>query len=444
MSTIKGPKGKIIAGNLLEFREDPLQFLDKLRSDYKDVAKVRFANRIIYVLMNPDLVKEALVTKASSFEKSNQFKEIMPLVGEGLLTSEGDVHMRQRRMMQPSFKKSTIQNYAESMSSVASKAVEQWQNQDTRSINVDMMNIALGIICKTMFSMDVQESHESIGQPIDDAMHIATKRIRSLIRVPYRIPTSENKRFKAAIHILDEVVYGIIEHRRTLPYSEYEDLLAILLKTKDETDESYMNDQQIRDEAMTIFLAGHETTANAMSWALYLLATHPEVQQKAQEEIDRVVGDSSLQLEHAEKLTYVKNIINESLRLFPPAWLFGRTAIDDVEIGDIKIKAGQNVLFSPYINHRSEEFFDQPNTFIPERFEGDFLKTIPPYAYFPFGGGPRVCIGNHFAMLEATIVLATVLQKFTVSPVYPNQTVEAQPLITLRPKGDLLLQVMRR
>ncbi|WP_332628451.1 cytochrome P450 [Halalkalibacter flavus] len=441
----EGPKGTLLAGNLIDFRKDPLHFLNDLRLNYERVAKIRFANRQIYMLMSPDLIKEALVTKSASFEKSKAFKEINPLVGEGLLTSEGEFHLRQRRMMQPSFKKTHIKLYADQMSKVAIAAIEEWQVDEERNLHADMMNIALGIISKTMFSMDMKESHQTIGAPIDEAIRIATKRIRSLMKIPKAIPTKENQQFKESLRILNEVVYGIISHRREAnDAANYDDLLGILMKATDETDHTHMTDKQLRDEVMTIFLAGHETTANAMSWALYLLAQHPDIQANAQTEIDQVVGDSQIRIEHTEQLTYLRNVINETLRLYPPAWMFGREATCDVQIGENLVKAGQNVMVSPYITHRLEEYYQDPNIFQPERFEKDFLRSIPTYAFFPFGGGPRVCIGNHFAMLEATIVLATVLQKYTVSPIRPNQKVEAEPLITLRPKGGVVLRVVRR
>ncbi|QOR67131.1 cytochrome P450 [Cytobacillus suaedae] len=443
--TVKAPKGSIIGGNLDEFRKGPLAFFDKLRTEYKDVAKMRLANRTIYVLMSPDIIKEALVSKADSFIKSRALKEIMPLIGEGLLTSEGEFHMRQRRMMQPSFKKGHIQSYAEIMRIIASDTVNKWNEDEVRNTHVDMMNITLAIISKTMFSSDIQESHDTIGHPIDDANYIATKRIRSIFKLPYQIPTKENLKFQDAVRILDEVVFNIIEKRRQdAGKKKYEDLLGILMATVDETDQSVMTDRQIRDEAMTIFLAGHETTANAMSWCLYLLAKHPEIQKKVHFEIDNSIGSGPVKLEHTEQLAYLKNTIQESLRLYPPAWFFGREAKEDVQVGDLIIKKGQDVMYSPYITHRLEEYYDQPHSFIPERFENQFLKTIPSYAYFPFGGGPRVCIGNHFAMLEATIVMATILQNYSVSLTSPDQTVTPEALITLKPKDGLPLRMVRR
>ncbi|RSK25796.1 cytochrome P450 [Bacillus sp. HMF5848] len=442
-ATIDGPRASFIGGHLLEFRQDPLAFLNKLRAHYKDVAKIRFGKEPIYVVMNPDMIKEVLVSKAGVFIKSEAFNELKPFLGEGLLTSEGDFHMRQRRMMQPSFTKKHIQVYADTMKNVAYEAIESWQSDKERIINVDMMNVALAIISKTMFSMDVNESHDTIGPPIDTGMHIATKRMRALVKIPHSIPTKENQQFMNAIKVLDGVVYDIIRSRREST-AEHDDLLGILMAARDEDDQSKMTDQQLRDEVMTIFLAGHETTANAMSWALYLLAKNPVVQEKAHKELDDVLGDRQIELEDVEKLSYLKQVIQESLRLYPPAWMFGREALEDVQIGELLVPKGETVFVSPYITHRLDEYFEEPDQFNPDRFNNDFLKTIPSYAFFPFGGGPRVCIGNHFAMLEATIVLATVLQHFTFTMSSSMAIVEPEPLITLRPKGGLLLRVNKR
>ncbi|MCA1029680.1 cytochrome P450 [Bacillus timonensis] len=438
-----GPKGKWVSGHLDDFRNDPLGFSMGLMKDYTDIAKIRFGHMPIYVFFHPDLIKEVLVTKQGCFKKSKAFDEMKPFVGEGLLTSEGDFHLRQRRMIQPSFTKQHIRTYGDDMATIANQYVSNWKDGEERKITADMMNVTLAIISKTMFSMDLEETYESIGDKMEFVEQVAVKRMRSLINLPYFIKTKENKEFYEGIEVLDEIVYGFIEQRRKDPEGK-SDLLAVLMAARDEEDKTGMTDKQLRDEAMTIFLAGHETTANALSWALYCLATHPEKEAKLLAEIDEVVGKRKVNADDFEKLSYTQNVIWETLRMYPPAWMFGREAKEDVQIGEYVVKKGESVFISPYLMHHSEKYFSKPEEFQPERFENQFVKSLPPYAFFPFGGGPRVCIGNHFAVLEAAMVLVTLYQKFTFRLTENHPPVEGEPLITLKPRNGLNMVVSKR
>ncbi|KGP72163.1 cytochrome P450 [Pontibacillus yanchengensis] len=441
---VKGPKGKLIRGHLPAFKQDPLAFLDKIRKEHDDMAKIRFAHQTIYHILDANLIKEILITQASSFQKARAFKQIKPFVGEGLLTSEGDFHKQQRRIMQPPFTQHHIQSYAPTMSVLAKSLVGNWEDGETRDIHVDMMNTALAIICKTMFSMDVYETHDTVGESIDTAMFVATKRIRSTIKIPSVIPTKENLQFENAVKTLDDVIGKIIQHRKQHPEIEHDDLLSILMNTRDSEGNPVLSSQQLRDELMTIFLAGHETTANAMVWTIYLIAQHPEVEERVTKEVDDEIGGEPVSLEHIERLSYLKAVIQEAIRLYPPAWMFGREAKEKVTLfNGVALKKGDIVHISPYLLHRSERYYKDATSFNPDRFLNDSLKNLPRFAYLPFGGGARVCIGNHFAMQEALIVLATMYQKVTLQ-LKPDHPVEPEPLITLRPKHGLKVMVKER
>lgn len=444
VKTPLGPKGKLISGHLKEFQTNTLDFLTRLATEYGDVAKIRFGPfQNVYLVSDPEMIKQVLVSKQKHFVKSQDFHALKPIIGEGLLTSEKDFHMRQRRLIQPAFKRSHIINYGQDMIDITSDYIDAWKDGEERIITQDMMSIALGIISKTMFSMDFKEGYDVLGGPIESAMRIAVKRMRTLLRLPLWVPTKSNREYKKAVRTLDDVIYAIIGKRRE-DLEKPEDMLGILLDAKDDDDGLGMTDRQVRDELMTIFLAGHETTANALSWTLFLLSQHPEIENKLFEEINTVIGNRPPSPGDFMKLTYTQNIIWESMRLYPPAFVTGREVEEDVEINGYPFKKGDVILVSQYVMHRKPEYFHDPQSFKPERFENDFVKTIPAYAYFPFGGGPRVCIGNHFALMEAVLVLATIAQRYKLRIAPDHHEVKPLPSITLRPRRGLRMILVKR
>jgi cytochrome P450 len=439
-----GPKGKLITGNLKEFKSDTLGFLSRMAKEYGEVTRFRLGPfQRIYLITNPDSIKEILVTKHKYFVKSQEFKSLKPMIGEGLFTSEKPFHTQQRRLIQPTFKRANIDNYALDMIDITTDYVSTWQDGEERIITQDMMDITLRIINKTMFSMDFKDGHNLIGKPLDVCMKMAVKRMRSFLQLPLWVPTNNNREYKKAIQSLEKVVYNIIEKRRS-EEAVHEDMLGILMAARDEKDNSGMTYSQIRDEVMTIFVAGHETTATALSWALYLLSQHPEVEKKLHEELDSVIGSRMPVPGDFKNLTYTQNIVWETLRLYPPAFIFGRRAVEDVVIGGYPFKKGDTLFLSQYLMHRSDKFFDNPDSFIPERFENNFMKTLPLFAYFPFGGGPRVCIGNHFALMEAVFVLACVAKRYKLRLAPDHHEVKPLPHLTLRPKRGLRMLVEER
>jgi cytochrome P450 len=436
------PKGKLITGHTKEFQADPLGFLKKV-SSYGEVVKIRFAPfQNVYLVSNPEMIKQVLVTKQKYFVKSKDFQALKTFIGEGLLTSEKETHMRHRKLIQPAFKWSHITNYGQDMIDITTDYLSKWEDGDERSITQDMMDITLGIISKTMFSMDFKEGYSILGKPLETAMRMAVKRMRALVNLPLWIPTKTNLEHNEAIDKLNEVLYNIIEKRRQ-DNERHDDMLGILMDARDD-DGINMTDTQVRDELMTIFLAGHETTANALSWTYYLLSQHPEVQKKLFDEIDSVIGSRNPVPEDFMKLPYTQNIMRESMRIYPPVYVIAREVEEEIEIGGYQFKKGDTIMVSQYVMHHKPEYFPDPESFRPERFENNFIKTIPSYAYFPFGGGPRVCIGNHFAMMEAVLILATISRCFKVNLARDHRPVIPYPSITLRPRGGLRMILEER
>ena len=436
--------GTFLSGHLKDFQRNPLKFMQTLSNEYGPIVHFRLGPfQKVIQLSDPDLIREVLVTKQKNFIKSSDVQALRTLVGDGLLTSEKDIHMRQRRLIQPAFKKTHITAYAQDMIDVTENYISTWKNEMETDITNDMNNITLGIICKTMFSMDFKEGNELIGESVGMAMKLAIKRMRSIIPLPLWIPTKTNREYRRIAQELDKVLLDIIDTRRQEDI-QMEDLLGILMRARDVDNGTGMTDKQLRDELMTIFLAGHETTANGLSWTLYLLSQNSEAEAKLHKEIDSVVGSERLRPEHFQMLKYTQNVIWESLRLFPPAYVVGRQVDETVEIGGYLLKKGEMVLISQYVMHRKPNYFENPDEFKPERFENNFLKTLPDYAYFPFGGGPRVCIGNHFSFMEMVLALACIAQRYRLRLITGHADVKPQPLITLRPKPGLRMIVEER
>ncbi|NOU93344.1 cytochrome P450 [Paenibacillus sp. LMG 31456] len=443
-----GPKGLLITGNLLAFRKDPLGFLLKTQQEFGDVAHMRFGPaRHMYLINDPDLIKEVLMTKQKSFQKAKGLQTAKAVVGEGVLTSEGEAHLRQRRLMQPSFRKDRVSKYADSMVELTDDLLAGWKDHQERSITDDMMELTLNIITRTMFGTSLKGGLHDIGHAVEVGMKYVSNKASSIFDIPESIPTKSNLEFKQAAKTLDDVIYRIIEERRNNPNTNGtgDDLLSMLLAAKDEEDGTGMTDQQVRDEVMTIFLAGHETTANTLAWTWYLLSSHPEVEHKLWQELDQVLGGRKPTIDDLGKLDYLHQVIWESMRLYPAVWVINREATEEVEIGGHLFKPGDTLMMSQFAMHRNPKYYDHPEQFIPERFAGgELLKRIPQFAYFPFGGGPRVCIGNNFALMEAALILATIGSRYKLSLAPNHPEVEPEPLVTLRPKLGLKMIVAAR
>ncbi|MGZ0052169.1 cytochrome P450 [Brevibacillus gelatini] len=443
--TVQGPRGLPISGNLLAFRKDPLQFLRNAVAEYGDVVHFRFGpKRHVYLLTNPDQIKEVLVTKQDHFKKGKGLQVARAVVGDGILTSEGQKHMRQRRLMQPAFHRERIASYGQVMVRQAVELMEEWKAGEVRDIHDDMMRVTLAIITETMFGKSIKEGADKIGHAIDVGLKYVANKASSFIDIPLSVPTKSNRQFVESNETLDKTIFSLIEERRNSQDGRQDDLLGMLLAARDEDDGQGMTDEQVRDEVMTIFVAGHETTANTMSWIFYLLATHPQVEAKLHEELATVLAGRLPTVEDLPKLPYTNLIISETLRLYPAAWTINREVVKEVTIGEYTYQPGDTLMMSQFVMHRLERYYEQPDEFVPERFAGDLLKRIPTYAYFPFGGGPRICIGNNFALMEAALLLATIAQRYRLRLAQPGQVVEPEPLVTLRPKNGLPMRLEKR
>jgi cytochrome P450 len=437
-----GPKGHWLWGHLGELRRDILKFYTNCAREYGEVAYFRFGRKPIYLLSHPDLVEEVLVAQNHRFVKNYLLRLLTPLLGNGMLMSEGSFWLRQRRLAQPAFHRSRIAAYGPAMVGFTERMLAGWHSGEHRDIHHEMMQLTLAIAAKTLFDVDVQNESTDVGAALDVVRRDFSARMGSIWPIPVHWPTPGNFRLRRAVERLDRIIYRFIEQRRRSG-NEGSDLLSLLLLARDEDDGSQMTDKQLRDEAMTIFLAGHETTAILMSWTWYLLARHPEVEAKLVAELRDVLGNRPPSVEDIPMLRYTEMVVTEALRLYPPAYIIGREAAEASIIGGYAVPAGTTVLMSQWVIQRDPRYFNDPDSFRPDRWADGLAQRLPKYAYFPFGGGPRICIGNTFAMQEAVLLLATIAPRFrfTLASADPVQT---QPTVTLRPRGGIPAVLAKR
>jgi cytochrome P450 len=431
LRTPTGPKGSWLGGNLPEFRTHRLDFLTRCVREHGDMVKLRFAHRIIYLTSHPDLIEDVLVTHSKHFTKHFALRLNPVILGNGLLTSEGDFWLRQRRLIQPVFSRTRIAGYGPAMVEAAQRLIANWKPGEARDIHAEMMRVTLDIAAKTLFGAEVGDQAHAIAEALEVAQGNFLQRFNSLLPLPMWVPTPANLRMRRAVKRLDDVIYGIIHQRRQNP-ADRGDLLSLLLHARDEDDGTGMTDKQLRDEAMTLFLAGHETTALTLSWAWYLLAQHPEAEAKLIAEIDTILAGRTPTVDDWPKLKYAEMVALEAMRLYPPAYVIGREALIDLDIGGYHVPKGTTMLMPAWVIHRDARWYDEPERFRPERWGEERMKSMPKFAYFPFGGGPRVCIGQQFAMMELALILATIGQRFRFR-IKPGATVQPLAFFTLRP-----------
>ncbi len=424
-----GPGGSTFAFLFGDRRRDPLAFFTKLARDYGDVSQLTLFDFRTLFINHPDDIEDVLVNKARSFEKGRVMKANMRLFGEGLLTSEGDFWLRQRRLAQPAFHRARIAAYGATMVEYAERSMREWKSGETRDLHEDMMQITLQIVGKTLFNADLTRDAKEVGDTLEILLKLAADFGKSIL-IPLWVPTPRNLRARLGIRRLEKIIYRIIAQKRA-ENRDTGDLLSMLLAVQDE-DGSRMTDKQLRDETITLFLAGHETTANALSWTIWLLAQNPEAENKFHEELHSVLAGRAPNVEDISRLIYTANILTESMRLYPPAWGMARLVKEPVEVAGYKLVPGNGVACAQWVVHRDPRWFDEPERFLPERWEGDLAKRIPRFAYFPFGGGPWQFIVNWFALMEATLILATIAQKFRFRLV-EEHVVKPLASITLRP-----------
>ena len=446
MATLRhppGPKGKLLGGNFTAFRRDSLAYLQKAASDYGDVVYFRFGPQDVFFLNHPDYIKDVLVTHHQSFMKGRALQRAKRLLGEGLLTSEGEFHRRQRRLAQPAFHRGRIASYGAVMTDYAARTASRWHDGQTLDISQEMMRLTLAIVGKTLFDTDVEAEADEIGAALTSVMELFDFLLLPFSELLEKLPLPHVRRFQKARARLDDTIYRIIEERRR-SNEDRGDLLSMLLAARDEEgDGGQMNDEQVRDEVMTLFLAGHETTANLMTWTWYLLSQHPDVEAKLHEELDAVLEGKQPTVEDVPLLRYTEMVVAESMRLYPPAWAIGRLALREHEIGGYTIPAKALVLLSPYVAHRDERYFPDPTRFDSERWTPEAKESRPQFAYFPFGGGTRRCIGEGFAWMEGILLLASLARNWRMRLV-PGHRVETLPVITLRPKHGMRMTMEKR
>ena len=421
---------------------DPLRFLRGTRERYGDVVRVAIGPLGVILLSHPDLVEDVLVTRNRLWQKDRYLHQTLrPVLGDGLLSSEGDFWRRQRRLAQPAFHRDRIKAYGAIMVEHAARLASQWRDGEIRDVHKDMMHLTLEIVAETLFGANVGHQAEDVGAALESVLAVVSDPFELFFPILKRLPTPKRIAFDRGVVKLDAIIYGLIEKRRASGEGETNDLLSMLLHARDE-DGSRMSDKQLRDECMTLFLAGHETTALNLSWTWLLLSRHTAVADKLSRELEAVLGDRSATFDDLPNLRFTGQIIAESLRLYPPAWSMGREAREDVEVGGYRVAAGEQVWFCPWAIQRDSRWFDRPDEFLPERWEGDFAKTLHRYAYFPFGGGPRFCIGQAFAQMEAVLLLATLARSFRLD-VQSSPKPIPQPSVTLRPKNGLRVRIRR-
>jgi cytochrome P450 len=442
------PATEPVVGHLRMLRNEQITFYTRSCVELGDVVKLRFGNRwrgvTAYLLCHPDHIRHVLQDHHRNYHKGTRgFDKLRMILGNGLLTSEGAFWLRQRRIAQPAFHRDRIAAFGSTMVRATEQMIERRWAQHLGSgrpfdVSAEMMRLTLRIVSETLMSMDLSDDADSVGSALDFLLRTAIQRIQSMIDIPLDLPIPSNRKLAEAIRTINDVVLRVIEQRRR-EADHGTDLVGLLMDARDEETGEGMTDAQLRDEVITIFLAGHETTANALTWTLHLLSTHPQVEQTLRAELAEVLGGRSPTSEDLPRLAYTKMVLQESLRLFPPAWTIGRGVENDDVIGGYKIPAGSMVIVSPYLVHHNPRIWSNPEGFDPTRFSPENVNSIPKFAYFPFGAGPRQCIGNGFAMTEAQLVLATIMQRVRLeqSPGFP---VIPKPTITLRPERGLWMR----
>jgi len=435
-----GPKGHLLGDNVREYAKDPLGFLSGCARVYGDVVQLRFMGQTVYLLSDPGLIEYVLVENNRNFTKTRILKRNRRLLGDGLLISEGEFWRRQRRLAQPAFHRKRVDAYGEVMVAFAERSLVAWRDVQTINVHEEMMHLTLEIVAKCLFDADVGARATDVGKAMKVALEDFSSQ-RRLIRIPRGIPTPHNIRFEMAARRLDEIVGTIIENRRKSG-EDRGDLLSMLVLAEDDSGER-MTDKQLRDEVMTLFLAGHETTANALSWTFWLLSLTPNVEAKLAEELERVLGGRTPTMSDLSNLPYVERVVKESMRLYPPAWVVGRETIAECEVGGYRMPSGTTALMSQWVMHRDPRYHENPERFDPDRWTAEYVKALPRFAYFPFGGGPRQCIGAGFAMVETCLILATVAQRYRMD-LAPDQTVEPYASITLRPMEGIRMTLVER
>lgn len=441
LRNLPGPRGHWLLGALPRMRRDMLGFFEQCFREHGDIAYFRLGSRRAILLSDPDAIEQVLVTENRRFIKNYGLQFLKPLLGNGLLLNEGDSWLRQRRIIQPAFARPRVETYATAMVECTERMLATWRDGEERDIAADMLRLAMEIAGRTLLGIDVTGRYSEMTRHLEAITGDFLRRFAAPLPLPDWVPTRANRRLLATVRKLDALLQALIDERRATGQSGG-DFLSLLMAARDEDDGRGISDKQIRDEVMTMFLAGHETTANALSWSWYLLAQNPAEQSRVYEESSRVVAGSAPTVAEVPLLVHTEYVLREAMRLYPPAYVIGRRPIEDCTIAGYFLPRGHNVLMSQWIVHRDARWYDDPLAFYPDRWTGDQASKLPKYAYFPFGGGPRVCIGNTFATFEATLILAMIARRFKLQLVNAAP-IKILPAVTLRPAEPIRVRIER-
>ncbi|MGC2562883.1 MAG: cytochrome P450 [Nitrososphaeraceae archaeon] len=466
-----GPTYKMPGKLLRQFIHDPINTLSTIAREYGDISYFKLGPEHVYLINNPDYIEKVLIYDHRNFKKGKRLQTAKAILGEGLVTSEGDFHNRQRRLIQPIFHPKQIMTYSNIMTDYAVRVRNRWNDGAIVDISEEMMRLTLGIICKSVLNYDVESEAQEVGKALTTVRKYS-KRLQSPIgHVLDKIPIlPAPRRAREARKELDSLVYGLISDRRQQEEPDndkrYDDLLSRLMQAQESniadhvshigfpstsTSNEKMSDKQVRDEVMTIFIAGHETTSNALTWTFYLLSQYPDVERKLHDELELVLGNNSSNnagnriptADDIPKLQYIERVLRESMRLYPPVWTMGRYVENDYSVGEYTILAGSSILMSQYVMHHDPRYYKKPEEFNPNRWTDDFNAHLPRFSYFPFGGGIRGCIGESFAWMEGILIIATIAQEWSMRLV-PSQRIKLDPAITLRSRYGMKMKLLQR
>lgn len=437
-----GPRARYPGQLLCLVAQDKIRFFSEL-ARHGDVSQVRFGPRRVVLLSNPDDIRRVLVTEQKKFTKGENLAQTEPLLGKGLLTNEGSSHLRQRRMIQPGLHRERLAGYGQVMVDYAERAHAKWEHGRRIDAHDEMMRLTLAIAGRTLFDVDVDNDAHEVGEVLELQLRMFGYAVLPLGSLLEYAPLGWIRRLRKARRRMDQLIARMITERRNDP-TDRGDLLSMMLQAQDDVDGTGgMSDRQLRDELVTLLLAGHETTANALTWTWYLLSQHPAVEAKLHAELDAVLGGRAPTPADAPKLVYTRMVLAESMRIFPPAWIMEREVATEFEAGDYKFPAGTMIFMSPYLTHRDSRWWPTPTRFDPERWAPEHVDERPKFSYFPFGGGTRVCVAEHFAWLEGTLLIASIAQRWQLRYDEPHAPL-LDPSVTLRPKGGLPVRLERR
>lgn len=431
-----GPSGLPLVGNAHQFASDPLAFYEEVAREYGPVARYKLGGKEFYQLSDPDLVEQVLVHRNDSFRKGAEYERVLgPVVGNGLLLSEGQFWRQQRHRMQPAFHPDALAEYGPVMVEYTDRLLSEWEDGTVRDVHADMMELTVEIAAKALFDVDIRDYESDIADALAVVMNRSERRLKRPVEIPDSVPTPGNRRYKQALSSLNAIAREIVEaHDAT-----GDDVVSRLLQAKDHT--AALDDEQIKDEVLTLLLAGHETTALALTYTLYLLGANPEQAGRLQTELDETLNGPPSQAD-LDALSYTKRTIREGMRVYPPVQSLVRETTESVVLGDYELPAGTAVTAQQWVLHRDPRFYEDPAAFRPARWTEEFRDELPRFAYFPFGGGPRRCIGENFARQEARLALASIAREWEFEPV--TEELSFSPSITLRPDGPVKVRVTRR